>query len=373
MGTESFPGLLDVERHWSLSRKPLFLFKYNSNIKSILFVCFNITLVNYIQRLLAFKGLPLGEKGVHVTHFYQLCADIIKEPVDHENEQADYYDLIIQSTLEQLETHCPQYDAVLVDEGQDFSADMLKVITRVLNPKTDNLTIALDRNQNLYHQDFSWSDVGINALGRVHNLSYVYRSTEQLSRFAADFRSGVPVKNLGKDAHEQKALFPDFFDFTGPIPQLVQLAHFQGICEFVAEKIIEIVETDECPLSEIAVLYVKKTPPDCCVNTVPEMIEEALSAKGIFSQWVSKNYQNKKTYDITTNSVAISTIHSAKGFDYASVFLIGLDTLDDTFVPSEQIEQLTYVGITRARYSLYIPFIEKTPVIEKMQYLIGGK
>jgi len=66
------------------------------------------------------------------------------------------------------------------------------------------------------------------------------------------------------------------------------------------------------------------------------------------------------------NSVAINTIHSAKGFDYACVFLIGLDSVDENKATTEQIERLAYVGMTRARYQLYIPYLNKTAVIEKL-------
>ena len=56
-----------------LIHKADFLLRYNPAIKKILFVCFNITLVNYIKRLLADKRVPLGESGVVVCHFYELC------------------------------------------------------------------------------------------------------------------------------------------------------------------------------------------------------------------------------------------------------------------------------------------------------------
>jgi hypothetical protein len=46
-------------------------------IRSILFICFNITLVNYTRRLLAEKGIPLGRDGVQVKPFYELCSEII--------------------------------------------------------------------------------------------------------------------------------------------------------------------------------------------------------------------------------------------------------------------------------------------------------
>jgi hypothetical protein len=348
-----------------LVHKAAALLKYNPKIKSILFICFNVTLVNYIRRLLASKSLPLGDNGIQVTHFYQLCADIIDEDVLYEKEDTEYYDLIVQTALEKLETSELKYDAILVDEGQDFSADMLRVITGVLNPKTDNLTLAMDENQNLYRKDFSWSDVSIKARGRVHKISYVYRSTQQISRLASAFMATTSTEKKN-DGHKQNALFPDFFDFTGPLPEIVQLKNFEGICQYVADMAAETVEKDECPYSEVAVLYVKKTPPDGTSQTVPELIEQALAARGIFSSWVARGYQNKQSYDITTNSVAINTIHSAKGFDYACVFLIGLDSVDPIKASTEKIERLSYVGMTRARYQLYIPYINKTPVIEKL-------
>lgn len=348
-----------------LVHKAASLLKYNPNIKTILFVCFNVTLVNYIKRLLSNKGLPLGQGGVHVIHFYQLCAEILDESVNYEKEDSEYYDLIIQETLEKMETSEIKYDAILVDEGQDFSADMLRVITGVLNQKTNNLTIALDENQNLYRKDFSWSDVGIQARGRVHKISYVYRSTQQLTRFASTFMANTS-KEKKSSGQEQTELFPDFFDFTGPDPTIVQLTNFEAICQYVADKAAETVEKDECPYSEVAVLYVKKTPPEGTSPTVPQLIEQALAAKGIFSNWIARDYQNKRTYDITTNSVAINTIHSAKGFDYSCVFLVGLDSVGETKATAEQIERLAYVGMTRARYQLYIPYIKKTAIIEKL-------
>jgi hypothetical protein len=352
-----------------LVHKAAFLRKYNPAVQSILVVCFNITLVHYIKRLLAARGLPLGAGGIHVTHFYQLCADILGEPVAYEKEEGDYYELIVQAALEKLAGSGPRYDAVLVDEGQDFSADMFKVVTAVLNPKTNHLTIALDENQNLYTGKFSWADAGVRARGRVHKIDCVYRSTRQLSTFAKSFLVGLQ-REKASDHPVQRSLFPDFFDFTGPPPRIEKFGNFDQICLYAAEKIAETVQADDCPYSEVAVLYVKKRLDEDAAGTVHERIASALAAKGIFSHWVSRDYAGKTTYDITTNSVAISTIHSAKGLDYAHVFLVGLDTFNEERIPAEHIERLAYVGITRARYQLFIPYVRKTPLIEKMLGLL---
>ena len=105
---------------------------YNPNVHNILFVCYNITLVNYIRRLLADKHVPLGKDGVEVCHFFQLCAKITGEDVPYEKADLEYYEMVIQDTLEKLSACDLRYDAILIDEGQDFSDDMLKIVTALL-------------------------------------------------------------------------------------------------------------------------------------------------------------------------------------------------------------------------------------------------
>ena len=223
-----------------LVHKAAFLLRYNPDIKNILFVCYNITLVNYIKRLLADKEVPLGENGVRVLHFYQLCSEIIGEDVAYENESSEYYELIDQEALSKIQDYKMKYDAILVDEGQDFSDNMYKIVTALLNEKTNNLTIALDDNQDIYRRDSSWKDVGIQARGRVHKISYVYRNTKEISNFASKFIGETDAK-ADKQKSGQLELFPDFFDFSGPKPELKQFQDFDSITEYVAEKIKEIV------------------------------------------------------------------------------------------------------------------------------------
>ena len=170
-----------------LVHKAAFLKQYNRKIKNILFVCYNITLVNYIKRLLANKNVPMGDNGVTVKHFYELCSDILGETVAYENESQDYYDLIVEEALTKVQDYENRYDAILVDEGQDLNDSMYKVITSLLNPQTNNLTIALDDNQNIYERQSSWKAVGVQARGRIHKISYVYRNTKEITTFTSRF------------------------------------------------------------------------------------------------------------------------------------------------------------------------------------------
>ncbi|MBU4449653.1 MAG: ATP-binding domain-containing protein, partial [Proteobacteria bacterium] len=76
----------------------------------------------------------------------------------------------------------------------------------------------------------------------------------------------------------------------------------------------------------------------------------------------------KRSYDVTTESVTISTIHSVKGFDYACVFLLGMDWLTPSSRwTEEQIRKMTYVAVTRAREKLFIPYCSGNKLISKLR------
>lgn len=351
-----------------LINKAYFLKRYNPQINNILFVCYNITLVNYIRRMLAEKKIPFGEKGVEVYHFFELCGKLLDEKIEYEEQDGDYYQLVLEEASHASENH-KKYDAILVDEGQDFSDDMLRVAMNLLNPKTGNLTIALDENQNIYSKKRSWKEIGVNARGRTHSLDYTYRSTKELTRFANNFISGE--KESSSPARPlQREMFPDFFAFTGPPPFLKQFSDIAGKISFIGDEIDTLAGEHGYPLSEIAVLYATSRIPGEGQQYVIHFINEAFSERGILFNWISEDYRGKKSYDITTDSVTVSTVHSAKGFDYAALFVVGLDWLEGSRWSDREIERLTYVAITRARYRLYIPFVRETKTIQQLRSCI---
>jgi len=116
-----------------LVHKAVFLKRYNPRIKTILFVCYNITLVNYIKRLLADKGVALGQDGVEVMHFFELCGKLLNEKIHYEREDQSYYETVTALALDRIKDTGTRYDAILIDEAQDFSDDMIRVV--ILSPK----------------------------------------------------------------------------------------------------------------------------------------------------------------------------------------------------------------------------------------------
>lgn len=336
-----------------LVHRAALLMQQNPAVKRILFVCYNITLVNFIKRLLAEKKVPLGKNGVEVLHFFELCSKILGEPVAWEKEEAAYYDLVIEEALKKAKDFPEKYDAILVDEGQDFSDDMYRLVVSLLNHATNHLAIALDDNQNIYQRTQTWKELGIQARGRIHKLSWVYRSTGSITDFANRFLNRKEEKTEAQTP--QMELFQEFLTTTGPDPEIKQFPDLNELIDYVAKQIDHLHREEGYPLSEIAVIYTQKTPEHMPGIHVPDLMMKALDERGICSNWIAGDYRAKRSYDVTTQNVTVSTIHSVKGFDYACVFVIGLDWFNTERWGEEQMKNLTYVAVTRARERLFIP------------------
>ena len=173
--------------------------------------------------------------------------------------------------------------------------------------------------------------------------------------YCGRFLEAYQYDGLVRPDRQNLELFPGFYDFHGPAPEMKQFESFDEIVSFAANKIKSLHDQKEFPLSEIAIIYCRKSFGDTEAHNIPKVLEGALNSKGILCLWAAENYHLKRSYDIATERVTISTIHSTKGLDYACVFLVGLDTLEGNGWSEEQIRNMTYVAITRARYQLFIP------------------
>lgn len=325
--------------------------RVNPKIKKVLFTCFNLSLPGYIRRLLARKHVPMGENGVEVISIYDLCERILGERLAHAKEQTDYYELVVQEALEALSTKLEMgsWDAILVDEGQDFTPEMAQLLLKLLHPKHGVLTIAMDENQSIYTcATRMWENLGIHGL-TVFRLAEQYRCTGNIADLGAQLFGACPHKPC-ESAHAGNAptirAFPD------------QQRLLEGITTEIARRV-----QDGIPMSEIAVLYTKTRLKDG--SLLPVQLIRLLETKGVLAEWPAEDERSKRRFDITSDTVKISTIHSVKGMDFGHVFLIGLDDLKD--YPDGKNRRLAYAGITRARHELFIAYVKNSGMIPALK------
>lgn len=350
------------------------LYKYNPKMRRILLVCFNIALVSYLKRMIQDRGLGVGKDGIHVFHFFELCSEVLGETVRYENEEREYYDGVIREAMEKIsggKSRLEPFDAVLVDEGQDFNEEMMKIILGVLKPQGD-LIITLDSYQDLYGRGLRWKSLGVRAGGRTRYLRKVYRNTTEIFEFTQRFIGEKPA------AEKQLALLPDDFAFRGERPELLDFASQEEIEDFLVRDIRKGVERGEYRRSEIAIIYDDKIyrPErfDYDNRALPMRILEKLAVSGgVPATWVSQDVRAKETFDTTSDRVSLISIHSSKGLDFDLVYLIGIDRIQPTEGNRQNLLSLIYVAMTRAKFRLVIPYVEATEFIRQMKNCLSMK
>jgi len=247
-----------------------------------------------------------------------------------------------------------RYEAVLVDEAQDFDTEALQFCVELLDeddPDDQDLIIVADSAQNIFRKNFRWKDAGIRAQGRTRILRVNYRNTREILEFAHAFLMADPSLSLDDipDADDEAAIVPpESAERSGPQPELSLAANPEAEVAEVVRLVGELYRPS-LPARSIAVLYGGRT--DGEPSRGP-MVAKALSDTGLDTFWVTdpKAKDNRDHAGDTDAAIVVSTIQSAKGLEFPAVVLCGLSGRDD----STTTRKLLYVGMTRSTVQLHV-------------------
>ena len=338
----------------------LAMFKAIQGVPRILITCYNLALTRYISSLLDANLNPLHRSRIEVRSIFELCGDLLDVAVRHENEKQPYYDGLVSDALKAARKLDGVYDAVLVDETQDLSLDMIKLAVAVTKGKKPDIKFAEDTNQNIFDRrpkGFTWkSVVGVSMRGRTTILRTSRRSTWQICD-AADRLAGAPLSHTVEDEDGQ-TMFLQREDRSGADVEEHAFASAEALSQWVLERIETLVGRG-VPLAEIAVLYTRSLvdkharesgiPYECL-----ELIETGL--EGRITPVVTST--DKRNLDILENRVKMGSVYAFKGLDFEAVFLLdGLGT-------AGRKGTLLFVGATRAREYLHVLTMGDEPVPE---------
>ncbi|MFC4075828.1 DEAD/DEAH box helicase [Salinithrix halophila] len=332
----------------------------------ILVLCFNISLARWIHHMIDRKLnepeiLPNFNGGDEKEHRKEEAPNIeVRHFHDWLSRDLGLSEGKIPAFLEnpdQFSKKPTRYDAILIDEGQDFEPEWYTLASRMLNPETGSLLIVEDRAQSIYRRRRSYrQDTGLDFRGRSRILSVNYRNTAPIIRFAWDFyRAHVSVEEKGKSSEgDVEIIVPQSTARTGPDPVVRRFRSSSEEMAFVAESIHRLRRQDGVSLSEIMILYrVRQFQGEKPVDA----ILEGLRKQGISYRWISENRQTKRDYDPGEPSVKVSTIQSGKGLDAEAVFLVDAHRMP---LPGEEDPEreaaLFYIALTRARRRLTITY-----------------
>lgn len=337
--------------------------------KSVLIVTFNITLLNYLQDL-AVREYPHIRKDATWINFHYLCrrlcydagldreyAHVFKEAKEiaqaelEKNPQAKVSDFPSSASLcavvrQALEISEPEkYDAILVDEGQDFNPEWWDILKRLLAEGGEMLLCA-DTTQDIYASADLWTDdVMKNAgfRGAWAELKQTYRLPDNLIPLANKYAElFLPVEKVIKS--ESKNDPQASFDF-GVIEEATLI--WRNVPE-----INESVFLDDFKNFKNQVIQLELSHSDMTIlvqtHDIGLMVCKALESLGlkyidIFSKDPIESRQKKMWFFKGDTRIKVCTVHSFKGWE-AKALLVVWDKIYQV-----KDHALFYTAITRLK------------------------
>ena len=249
------------------------------------------------------------------------------------------------------------FDFAVVDEAQDLGVAEARFLGALAGGKADGLFFAGDLGQRIFQQPFSWKTLGLDVRGRSFTLRINYRTSHQI-RLHADRLLPASVSDVDGNAESRRGTVSMF---DGPLPTVEVFAspeeEQKAVGAWIAQRLGE-----GCRPHEIGV-FVRS---DVQLNRA----RGALKVAGV------KSVELNEKVEVTNGSVALSTMHFAKGLEFKSVAVMACD---DEIIPlQKRIESvaddadleevydterhLLYVACTRARDNLLVTGVD--PVSE---------
>lgn len=344
-----------------LASRAKMLSKQNPDWK-ILILCFNISLANAIQQMINHmlnepedlfdfdpEAREVQNQNIIVRNFHSWLKNDLKI---NEYQLPDMIEKI-----ERNEAILPTYDAVLIDEGQDFEADWLRMVSLLINSNTQSLLLVEDRAQTIYKRKRSYlQDTGLSFQGRSKVLTINYRNTSQIVKFAWDFyREHSMFKNkvVNRDL-EGEIIAPQSTKRKGPDVGILKASNFSNEIKVVARQIKKLHEERKVPFDDMLILYrVKKTHKFPIIDTIKRTLDEF----GLPYYWITESDVSKRSFKKEDGKLKISTIDSSKGLDFQAVFIVNVDSMPFPLEDDKEREvSLLYIGMTRAKQYLCLSY-----------------
>ncbi len=276
----------------------------NAN-KPVLILCFNKGLSQKLKSWMEQKGLS---QQVTVQTFHSWCGEmarayLLPKPKNKPNS-TEYWEETIQGVIDGVnrqEVPAGQYSALLIDEGQDFKPEWLRLIVQMVDPASNALLMLYDSAQDIYQKSskrqFTFSSVGIQARGRTTILKLNYRNSAEILGVAYEFaRNLLSVQDAEEDG--VPLLLPQTAGRRDIAPEFIQLPSFNAEIEAIARK-LQHCQEQGIEWRDMAVL--------AYFNNQLNVIRDYFKRQKIPVQTESLE---------TKNGVSILTLHGSKGLSF---------------------------------------------------------
>lgn len=329
--------------------------------KKVLVVTFNITLLHYLMDVAVRWPNSHGRtrQGITWLNFHTWCKRVCVES-DHEKDYIDLWsgsENLKDSDNEVLNTRLPalveicidkdvdeviqRYDAVLVDEGQDFLPAWWNVLRKVCHKDGEMLLVA-DATQDIYGTARSWTDEAMTGAGfpggRWAELRTCYRLPPAALEIARNFAS----QYLPSDTVDLPNVPQGELDLYPCHLRWVQISVEKAV-QVCAEEILKMAPNavdDILAITDITFLTGGQIMGSAVVS--------ALESKGVkavhtYSSDKKESRRRKMGFYMGDARVKATTLHSFKGWESRAIVIFVGEKINN------QTRALIYTGITRLK------------------------
>ncbi len=245
------------------------------------------------------------------------------------------------------------FDYCVIDEAQDIGVAELRLLSAIGGGRPNSLFFAGDLGQRIFQTPFSWRALGVDVRGRSQTLRINYRTSHQIRRQADRLLSSelADVDGISEERGGTVSVF------NGPEPLVNVLESPEEEVACIANWLTAR-RTEGFEPHEIGV-FVRS---EAEIERVAGAIEDA----GLRAVLLSKRPGGE------SGSVALGTMHSAKGLEFRAVVVAACD--DEVLPLQSRIEEivddadleevydterhLLYVACTRARDHLLVTGVD---------------
>jgi superfamily I DNA and RNA helicase len=288
------------------------------------------------------------------------------------------------TALDQMKERDPQkvralgYDAIYVDEGQDFHEEefrLLKELCRVSEGEEPNLYVFYDDAQNLFgRRRPNWQSMGLNVRGgRSFVMTQCFRNTQPIVEATFNVLYGtcapapgqVPTKEFGDitSLQEKELIVNDggfwrikFASRQGMKPLLTFVSNIQQENQNIVQRLRWLIEQQQVRPEDILVLAFRRDRITQLAAAIDALQIPSISAVHIAIDEPDQPLGQK-------NRITLSTVASAKGYDAYCVLLASANE----FKTDIKGRASFYVGCTRAIEYLEVFAYEKTGLAMELE------
>ncbi len=263
-----------------------------------------------------------------------------------DHQVIDFPGLILLAEQELIREPLPGYAAVIVDEAQDLSCVMLRMLHRLVGDIDNGLTLIGDGQQTIYPGGWTLAEAGISVAGRGVVFDINYRNTEQIHSFASSLVSDDEYADLeGTTSRGEPTMV---VPRQGSQPHWQQCQNQQQQAEFLVAAVQEALSEPATEAGDIAVLCLTRK----SVRWASDVLDQAhLPVSQL------KSYRGNRS-----RGILVGTVKRAKGLEFKQVVLPDLPLEITGTAPAADADRErwelqrreAYVAMTRARDRLWV-------------------